>query len=152
MPLSDSSTLALANRFAVKVDGNKSYDLGSWSKVDGLDVQWKMCDYRAGDAGNNRWYFPGFTEYSTIKLVRAVCDDSKKVKAWLDSNSFKTAPYMGSISLMDPANKEVMKWELRQIVPSKWSISGGFEAGASKVALEMLELTHLGFLEDDITT
>jgi len=50
-----------------------SHDLGSWAKVDGLDVSWDIAEYRAGDGGNYRWYFPGNTKYSNIKLARAAC-------------------------------------------------------------------------------
>ncbi|MFJ9605790.1 phage tail protein [Kitasatospora sp. NPDC101176] len=148
MTMSNSASLALANRFQVVVDDG-AYDLGAWAQVQGLDVQWKVCDYRAGDAGNQRWFFPGFTEYSTIKLTRAACQDSVQVQKWLSSNSFKSMKHTGSIVLMDPANVKVISWELRDIMPGKWSIAS-FEAGASKVALETLELQHLGFLNDDI--
>lgn len=146
MPLDDQSTLALANRFAVKLDNE--YDLGSWAQVQGLDVQWKMAEYRAGDAGNDRWFFPGFTEYTPLKLTRAACKDSQKVKDWLNANSFgSVTSHTGKITLMDPHNDEVMSWDLRRIIPVKWSIAS-FEAGQSKVALETLELQHLGFLDD----
>ncbi|MEV7418824.1 phage tail protein [Streptomyces sp. NPDC089919] len=150
MPLNDNSTLALANRFSVVVD-NGEYDLGSWAQVQGLDVQWKMADYRAGDSGNDRWFFPGFTEYTPLKLTRAACSDSEKVKDWLNCNSFSSKGNTGEIILMDPHNKKVISWTMRRIVPVKWSITS-FEAGQSKVALETLELQHLGFLDDDITT
>ncbi|MEU6707888.1 phage tail protein [Streptomyces sp. NPDC091376] len=146
MGLTDNSTLALANRFAVVMDAGE-YDLGSWNKVQGLDVQWKMCEYRAGDSGNDRWFFPGYTEYSTLKLTRAACNDSQKVKKWLSSNSFASKPHSGSITLMDPSNMPVIAWEMRCIIPVKWSIDS-FEAGQSKVALETLELQHKGFLDD----
>ncbi|MCY0931975.1 phage tail protein [Streptomyces sp. H27-H1] len=147
MPLNDDSTLALANRFSVKVD-NGQFDLGSWTQVQGLDVQWKMAEYRAGDAGNDRWYFPGFTEYTPLKLTRAACKDSERVRKWLSSNSFKSKGQTGEIKLMDPSNEEVITWNLRRLVPVKWSIAS-FDAGQSKVALETLELQHLGFLDDD---
>ncbi|MCX4781780.1 phage tail protein [Streptomyces sp. NBC_01264] len=145
MPLNVDSTLALANRFAVHIE---SYDLGSWTQVQGLDVQWKMAEYRAGDAGNDRWFFPGFTEYTPIKLTRAACSESAVVRKWLSSNSFKMKAQTGNIVLMDPSNQPVVEWNLRRLIPVKWSIAG-FEAGQSKVALETLELQHLGFLDDD---
>ena len=48
MPLSDTTKIGLANRFKVKID-NGTYDLGSWAKVDGLEVTWDLAEYRAGD-------------------------------------------------------------------------------------------------------
>ena len=144
MPLNDQSKLGLSNRFHVMID---SHDLGSWAKVDGLDVAWDIAEYRAGDGGNHRWYFPGNTKYSPIRLSRAACEDSKKVKTWLSHNSFKHEPGTGSIVLRDSGNHEVMTWNLHSAFPAKWSITG-FDAGASSVAVETLELVHLGFLDD----
>jgi phage tail-like protein len=146
MPLNDQTKLGLANRFTVTIDF-ATYNLGSWAQADGLDVKWDVAEYRAGDNGNSRWYFPGNTQYSTIRLTRAACEDSQKVKKWLSDTSFTWKPYSGKIVLHDSAGAPVMDWELQQVMPVKWSISG-FDAGASKVATETLELAHLGFLED----
>lgn len=146
MPLKDQTKLGLANRFAVTIDF-ATYDLGSWAQADGLDVKWDVAEYRAGDHGNDRWYFPGNTQYSTIRLTRAACEDSQTVKKWLSDTSFKWQPYSGTIVLHDSGGKPVMHWDLKDVMPVKWSITG-FDAGASRVATETLELAHLGFLED----
>ncbi|RSS67424.1 phage tail protein [Streptomyces sp. WAC06614] len=148
MAFADTSTLALSNRFVVELDEGR-INLGSWAQCQGLEVTWKMADYRAGDAGNDRWFYPGFTEYPNIKLTRAACQDSPKVQGWLSENSFGNKPgtQTGAIILYDPNNKEVIRWNLKSVSPVKWAI-GGFEAGTSKVALETLELTHNGFLND----
>src|SRR5262249_59709113 len=145
-PLNDTSKLGLANRFSVTID-NSAYDLGSWAQADGLSVKWSVAEYRAGDAGNLRWYFPGNTEYQPIKLTRAVSEDSKAVKAWLDATSFTFKPYTGQVVLHDSGNQPIMTWELQNVMPVHWQITS-FDAMASKVATETLELTHLGFLVD----
>ncbi|MFJ7209242.1 phage tail protein [Streptomyces sp. NPDC098789] len=147
MPFSDNTTLALANRFQVVLDDG-NVDLGSWHQCQGLEVNWKMADYRSGDGGNDRWYYPGFTEYPPLKLTRAACSDSPKVQAWLSKASFSRQPNTGAVTLLDPSNKPVISWDFKSIVPMKWSIVG-FEAGTSKVALETLELMHNGFLSDE---
>jgi phage tail-like protein len=146
MPLNEQTLLGLANRFTVKIDF-AAYDLGSWAQAEGLDVKWDIAEYRAGDQGNTRWYFPGNTQYSTIKLTRAACEDSKKVKAWLSDTSFKWKPYSGTIKLHDSGGQPIMDWNLQHVMPVKWHISG-FDAGASRVATETLELAHMGFLDD----
>ena len=69
MPLADDVPLALANRFKVKVDAPGEIDLGSWAKVDGLDVTFDVVEYRAGDAWNSRWYCPGATKYSSLDQI-----------------------------------------------------------------------------------
>ncbi|WP_086828354.1 phage tail protein [Allokutzneria sp. NRRL B-24872] len=148
MPIGEQARIAMANRFEVLMD-HGAHNLGSWSKVQGLDVSWDVVEYRAGDAGNDRWYFPGNTKYQTIKLERAACEDSTKVRDWLSATSFKHGSHGGSVVLLDATGKKVMEWELRDVMPAKWSISG-FEAMQSKVALETLELMHRGFLDDQI--
>jgi phage tail-like protein len=142
------TTVAMANRFVVYIDKG-DYDLGSWSKVQGLDVQWDVAEYRAGDAGNDRWYFPGNTKYQTVKLERAACPDSETVRKWLSETSFKWQAQTGAIRLFDANGSRVMEWTLRDVMPTKWSMAG-FEAGQSRVALETLELHHRGFLDDEI--
>ena len=137
--------LGLINRFKVEVGG---HDLGNWSKCEGLDVEWEIADYRAGDSGNQRWYFPANTKYSKIRIVRAASPQSKDVQAWLKSNSFEHKKESGKVTLYDSGYTEVMSWELVEAMPTKWSIAP-FEAGGSNVALETLELIHQGFLHDD---
>lgn len=148
MPIAADTALGLAMRFVVKID-NTPYDLGSWSKVTGLDVAWDVCEYRAGDNDNERWYFPGVTKYSTIKLERAAeSKGTSSVQDWLNSNSFGFEVQSGSIELQDAKKSKVLSWTLRHVIPVKWSVSG-FEAGGNKVALETLELAHMGFLENE---
>jgi phage tail-like protein len=148
MPLSDTTLLGMANRFTVEIS-NGTYNLGSWSQVDGLDVKWDMAEYRAGDSGNERWYFPGNTHYSVVRLTRAASAESKSVRQWLDSTSFKWEPQVATVWLHDSAGAKVTSWELKSVMPLRWSISG-FDAGASRVVTETLELNHRGFLADEM--
>lgn len=146
MPLSDASKLGLANRFSVTMDF-AAYDLGSWSRAEGLSVTWHLAEYRAGDAGNARWYFPGSTEYSPVKLTRAASEESKTVKRWLTETSFRWKPFTGHIVLHGSGGEPILDWTLRHVMPVRWQITG-FDAMASQVAVETLELAHQGFLED----
>lgn len=145
-PISDSSKLGLVNRFEVIVEG--SVKLGSFNKADGLDVQWDVCDYRAGDQGNEQYFALGKTTYSKIRLTRAASkDDTPKVRDWLSTNSFKHKAITASIILKDSGNDEVTTWNLRRVLPVKWSITA-FDATGSSVATETLEFVHNGFLDD----
>lgn len=148
MPLTDSSSIGLSNRFVVSMSGKSEYDLGSWSKAEGLDVAWDIAEYRMGDGGNDRLYFPGNTKYTNIKLIRGVSEETEKVKQWLTKNSFSMEVFTGSITLFTTNAKKVTDWTLRDVLPSRWSIST-FDAGASQVSMETLELVHRGFLEDE---
>lgn len=149
MALNDNSVIGLVNRFTAKVSGQGEYDLGSWYKIDGLDVTWDVADTRVGDQGNYRFFAPANTKYSAVKLSRAANDaDSKMVRKWLNETQFnhKIGNIM-TVGLHDSNTKGVLEWELRNVMPAKWSIST-FDAGGSAVAVEILELQHEGFLEE----
>lgn len=148
MGLTDTSSIGLANRFVVSMSGKSEYDLGSWTKAEGLDVAWDIAEYRMGDGGNDRLYFPGNTKYTNVKLIRGVSEETEKVKQWLNKNSWEMEVFAGSIQLFTTAAKKVTEWTLRDVMPAKWSITS-FDAGASQVAMETLELVHRGFLEDE---
>jgi len=147
MAIGDATMLGMANRFTVDIS-NGAYNLGSWSKVEGLDVKWDLAEYRAGDSGNERWYFPANTHYSTVKLTRAASAESLEVRKWLDSTSFKWEPQVAAVALHDSTGAKVVTWELKNVMPMRWSITG-FDAAASQVATETLELNHRGFLADE---
>jgi len=140
-------TVAIANRFLVVLDG---VSFGMWASASGLDVSWGLCEYRAGDMGNARWFFPGATKYSDVQLSRAACAESGVVKKWLDANSKSKGSLekkSGTITLMTSDGAEVTHWTLANVMPLKWAIEK-FDASASKVAMETLTLAHEGFLDD----
>ena len=149
MALDPTAQLGMSMRFTVKID-KTDYDLGSWAKVSGLDVSWDLAEYRAGDGPkNDRWYFPGITKYSTVKLERAVeSEGTKNVRKWLDSNSFQHEVQSGKVELLDAKSAPVFHWTLRHVLPTKWSIAP-FDSAGNKVAIETLELAHMGFLEEE---
>ncbi len=151
--LNDQTKVGLANRFLVTIEPGK-YSLGSFQKAEGLDVTWDMPDYRAGDGGNQRWFFPANTKYTSVKLIRAVSDDSMSVRDWLNANSFTFASSRCSVTieLFDSTGKAppLLTWELRNAQPKKWSINN-MDAGASSISVETLEFEHEGFLDDHTT-
>lgn len=149
--LNDQSKIGLANRFVVDIEPG-SWDLGSWQKCEGLEVTWDMPEYRAGDAGNMRWYFPANTKYTTVKLLRAACDDTATVKQWLDTNAwtYTKSRSQVAVTLLDStgARPGINTWHLKNAIPKKWAINS-MDAGASQVSIETLEFEHEGFLEDE---
>ena len=144
MPIKTDSKLGMSNRFEVIVDDLGS--LGSWTKVDGLDAAWDLCEYRMGDAFNERVFFPGNTKYSNVKLGRAACTTPKKVRDWLGATTteFKPESTMKMTSrtreqqgdLVDAAERDAPQVDI-----------AGMDAGGAKVAIETLEIAHVGFEE-----
>ena len=70
-----SIAVGMTHRFVVVID-NPTYNLGTWSRVQGLSMKWNRCEYRTGDMWNQFWSLPGTTEYERIKLSRAACAGS----------------------------------------------------------------------------
>jgi phage tail-like protein len=135
-------------RVKVTID-NAKYDLGSFSMVRGIQVMWEIAEYRAGDGGNDRYICVGPSKYEPIHLERALRkSDTSAVREWLESNSFKSQAQTGKVELVDRQGETVMTWTLRNVMPSKWSMSP-YDAKSSQVMTEVLELQHLGFLENE---
>lgn len=132
----------LVSRFAVHVDGCAT-DLGSWAKVSGLGDSWIVSARAGGDASSHRWYLPGNSRFSTVKLTRAGGSDSQLVKAWLSGAATSITRTPVTITLMGLAGQPLTTWTLPQALPVKWSVSA-FDAGASKTVIETLELSHQG--------
>src|SRR6266542_1936017 len=112
MTADSSMMLGLSLRFNVKID---EADLGNWSKAEGLDVVWELAEYRAGDSGNFRWYYPAATKYQNITLTRAVnVKETGKVLDWLGKNSFASdKKRMCHIEMYDATNTAVCAhWDL----------------------------------------
>jgi phage tail-like protein len=149
MPLSEKDRLGLVNRFIVTVHPG-DVDLGSWSKVDGLDVTFEVPEYRAGDGWNHRWFFPGHTQYTNVKLSRgANKSDTGKVQKWLSKTAKNYELGEVKVALRDAHHEEVHSWTLKNAIPVKWGITT-FDAGGGSVAIETLELIHNGFLDDEL--
>ncbi len=157
MPLGARSLTSLvAGEFNLRGDSSKflvvfddsEYDLGSWSRVNGLGVSWDPISYRAGDSANV-WTAPGLPKFSTISLSRATCPDSQFVQRWLAKTAKEPKVFSGSIKLLSWAGIPLCEWTLKQFVPIGWKIAD-LETKAATVVTETLELAHTGFLADDI--
>ena len=139
--------VGMGHHFSVVVD-NPTFDLGTWSKVSGLQVSWNPCEYRVGDQGNQFWVIPGTTKYSHIKLSRAACVESNIVQLWLSQTSTDPTPLTGVISLVTQMGIPIVAWQLNDFFPIGWSITD-FDASQGRAAIETLELVHGGFLFDE---
>lgn len=136
-----------SSKFLVVFD-DAAYDLGAWSKVSGLSVQWDTVEYRTGES-NQVWTMPGAAKYGRISLSRATCPDSSFVQQWLAETSKQPKVFSGSIKLLSWAGFPLCEWTLKAFVPIAWKIAD-LETKAATVVMETLELAHTGFLDDDL--
>src|SRR6266508_2266367 len=131
---------ALALRFHVVIDNHGS--LGSWSKCDGLTVE-----YEDQEGGQNDYVhrLPGRCKYQNVKLTRPLDKNAADVASWVAGQRQKVDRSNAEIAVLDPAGEVVAKWNLDAVFPVKWT-GPSLDATGNQIAIETLELAHNGFL------
>jgi phage tail-like protein len=140
---SGAATIGMAHKFVVTAG---VYNLGTWSKVSGLSVKWDLAEHRIGNS-DQYFKFAGIPKFERLKLSRAADGSTETVKTWLSTHVLASGgtPDEGSVQVFTPAGIAVVTWDLHEMFPIAWQISE-FDASASKVAVETLEIVHAGFL------
>ncbi len=132
----------LSLSFKVTLDDHT--DLGSWTKCEGLSVEYDVQEVKEG--GNNdfihRW--PGRAKLQNLKLTRPVTKETEKVADWLASVATDPKRSTAEIAVLDGGGETVASWRLEGIFPVRWT-GPTLDTGSNTVALEVLELIHNGF-------
>ena len=117
----------------------------SCSEVSGLETEYDMIEYRAGDSPVfTKQKMPGMRKASDVTLKKGIFKDDKAMWDWINSiklNTIKRATV--TISLLDESGKPVKTWELTNAWPKKITVEG-FKADGNSVAMETLILAHEG--------
>ncbi len=71
----------LVLRFKVTLDDHT--DLGSWTKCEGLSVEYDVQEIKEGGQNDYVHRLPGRAKYQNIKLTRPIDKDTGKVAVWL---------------------------------------------------------------------
>lgn len=141
--MAERDALGVTMRFEVVIDG---VDLGGWATCQGLAVEFNPEAVRELGENETVQYLPGVVSYPKIVLTRAMtAEDSAKVRSWLAAKVGDATPGTASIVLRDAKRRQVAKWDLRNVLPARWT-GPTLDAGTSRVAIETLELVHEGFL------
>ena len=138
-----NDTFGQTLRFRVRIDGEN--DLGSWSKCDGLAVEYEVKEYMEGGENTFVHRIPGRVKYQNIRLTRVINKDSSKVAAWVAGLKSKVKRQTAEIAALDPKGQTIVTWNLDGVYPVKWS-GPSFDIGTNQAATETLELSHNGFL------
>ena len=140
--MSERVSYGLSLCFKVTLDDRT--DLGSWTKCEGLSVEYDVQEVKEG--GNNdfthRW--PGRQKLQNLKLTRPITKDTQKVADWLASVGSEPKRSTAEIAILDGGGDTVATWRLQGIYPVKWT-GPTLDTGSNAVALEVLELSHNGF-------
>jgi phage tail-like protein len=135
---------ALALRFRVSIDGYGS--LGSWSKCDGLTVEYEVLEYQEGGQNDYIHRLPGRCKYQNVKLTRPLDKSSAGVASWVAGQRKKVDRSNAEIAVLDAAGEVVAQWNLNGAYPVKWT-GPTLDATGNQIATETLELAHNGFLK-----
>src|SRR5229473_2154608 len=133
----------LALRFRVTIDSYGS--LGSWSKCDGLTVEYEIQEYQEGGQNDYVHRLPGRCKYQNVKLTRPLDKSSADVASWVAGQRTKVERSHAEIAVLDAAGEVVAQWNLNGVYPVKWA-GPTLDATGNQIATETLELAHNGFL------
>ncbi|MEI7025318.1 phage tail protein [Paenibacillus sp. y28] len=127
-------------RFRVEVEG---IEQAGFSEVSGFDASLDVVEYREGNEVITPRKLPGLAKYGNITLKWGVTD-SMDMYEWLQeciqgTVSRKTV----TIIAINEEGEDVATWQVIEAWPAKYT-APDFNATASEVAIELLELAHEG--------
>lgn len=128
-------------RYKVEFGGT---DTASFSEVSGFDASIDVVEYREGDMRPTPMKVQGLTKYGNVTLKWGLTD-SKKFYEWMSSGleGAVVRKETISISLLNEAGTAVASWQVINAWPTKYT-APDFNATASEVAIETLEIAHEG--------
>lgn len=129
-----------AFQFMVEIDG---IDNARFQEVGGLDATIDVIEYREGGDLLGMRKLPGVTKHSNLSLKRGYTSD-KQLYAWFDDvMTGRTEKIRKNVSVvqLDMAGKEVMRWNLFQAFPVKYT-AATYNAKGNELAIEMLEIAY----------
>lgn len=142
MSLATRTDPFLACNFRVEIDGIPT---ASFSEVSGLEVEIDVVEYRNGtDTQNSVRKLAVLNKVTDITLKRGISVDSS---LWDWMNSFiqgNVSRRSMSIVLQDELHNDVIRWNLSNAWPHKWS-GPVFNAKSNEVAIETLVISYERF-------
>lgn len=135
----------IAFRFQIEVDSLIS---GSFSECSGLQVETEVEEFREGGLNEYTHKLPKLTKYGPITLKRGFINSDDLWKWCRNVFPFREGEVKKrkniSIILNDTLGQEIKRWNVKEALPVKWSVSE-LKAESATVLLETLELVHHGF-------
>ena len=127
-------------RYKVEIDG---LDAGGFSEVTGFDASIDVIEYREGDMVTTPMKLPGLKKYGNITLKQGLAD-SMVLYDWIIAGvdgavQRKTI----TITLLDDEEAPAASWQVINAWPMHYT-APDFNATASEVAIETLEIAHEG--------
>jgi phage tail-like protein len=129
-----------AFQFLVEIDGITN---ARFQEVGGLDATIDVVEYREGGDILGTRKFPGQTKHSNLSLKRGYTDDTQLYKWFEDVMTGRTENIRKHLSVVqiDMAGQEVLRWNLYQAFPVKYT-APSFNAKGNDLSIETLELAY----------
>jgi phage tail-like protein len=133
--------------FRVEIDGITRAGFKSCS---GLEISQNAGAYREGsDRSLIVRKIPGLVTTSDVTLARGITNDSE-LWQWRKKLGSGTVDRRNmSIVLVDDTGKDVIRWNLRNCWPTKWT-GPTLEATSDELAIETLVIAHEGLEVDTL--
>lgn len=145
MATGDRKDPYLGFNFTVKVDGKDV--VAGFSEVSGLQAEIEVQDYREGGVNEYIHKLAGPARYpSNLVLKRGISEVEGGLWSWYCDVMQGTIERKDvTVTLMNSAGEEKLHWDFRKAYPVKWT-GPGLRATASEIAVETVELAHMGLM------
>src|SRR5271165_1693995 len=129
-----------AFQFVVEIDGISN---AHFQEVGGVDATTDVIEYREGGDILGPRKLPGQTKHSNLTLKRGYTSDTQLFSWYSDVMTGRTEKIRKNISVvqLDMAGQEVMRWNLYQAFPVKYT-APSFNAKGNDIAIESVEVAY----------
>ena len=125
--------------YRVSIDGLIS--LGTWTKVDGLGMEYQVTEYREGGVNGYMHKIIGPAKFTNLRLSRPVDITSPLLMTWLMSYQVAIKPQTMAVTAMTAAGDNITSWSLIGVVPVKWT-GPTLDIMSNAVSTETLEVAY----------
>jgi len=125
--------------YRVSIDGLIS--LGTWTKVEGLGMEYQVTEYREGGVNGYMHKIIGPAKFTNLRLSRPVDMTSPLLMTWLVSNQIAIKPQTMAVTAMTAAGDDITTWSLVGVVPVKWT-GPSLDIMSNAVSTETLEVVY----------
>ena len=127
-------------RYKVEIDG---LEAGGFSEASGFDASIDVIEYREGDMIQTPMKLPGLKKYGNITLKQGVADSMVMYEWMIAGVEGEVERKTITITILDETETATASWQVINAWPAKYT-APDFNALASEVAIESLEIAHEG--------
>lgn len=127
-------------RYKVEIDGIAA---GGFSEASGFDASIDVIEYREGDMVTTPLKIPGLKKYGNITLKQGLADSMELYNWIMEGINGAVQRKTITITLLDEEEAPAASWQVINAWPVKYT-APDFNATASEIAIESLEIAHEG--------